>query len=403
MMEKKFSGIRSTAIRTFIAGFMVLALLAFVLPQAAQAGVGTSGGATIYNTVKVTYTAGTGTLFANGSATLTVNTVATYPTLTPSPTSQTVSAGNGADAITYTYTVLSNSNGPDTYTATGLNDAAAGISAATAASITTSVVHLWAGTVIAATGLTSITVPYNTATAGGLVTGATIKINGNTYTVGTITTGTAAHIDGSGNLVAEIPDGVALTKIAGSDVSIAAGSQAGEYKAASLAIAFTTGTPSVPGTSGTYTSTFTVTTTSVVPSVATGTGGTSVVTTVLSPTVTIVKTVSSNDALGVTIVKPGDTLTYTMTVTNGSTTGSVSNVTVIDPVPAYTTYVAASTTLNGIAVTDNAGASWLVAGLTVDDVVARGAGTVGSGVLQAHSGTPATAGIAVIVYQVKVN
>ena len=112
---------------------------------------------------------------------------------------------------------------------------------------------------------------------------------------------------------------------------------------------------------------------------------------------------SSNDALGVTIVKPGDTLTYTMTVTNGSTTGSVSNVTVIDPVPDYTTYVAASTTLNGIAVTDNAGASWLVAGLTVDDVVARGAGTVGSGVLQAHSGTPATAGIAVIVYQVKVN
>jgi uncharacterized repeat protein (TIGR01451 family) len=402
-MKKTFINIKGSGLRALIGGFALLALLSFVLPQAAQAaGVGTSGGATIYNTVKVTYTAGTGTLFANSTVTLTVSTVATAPTITPSPTSQTVSAGIGTNAITYTYTVLSNSNGPDTYTASGLTDTPSGISAATGESITTSVVHLWAGTVTAATGITSITVPYNTATAGGLTTGATIKINGNTYTVGTITTGTAASTNGSGNLVPEVGDTIALTKIAGADASIAVGSQAGEYKAASLAIAFTTGTPTTPGTSGTYTTTYTIKTTSVVPSQSSSTA-TSVVTTVLSPTVTIVKTVVSNDPLGNTIVKPGDILTYTMTVTNGSTTGSVSSVTVIDPVPAYTTYVAASTTLNGIAVTDNAGASWVVAGLTVDDNPTRTAGSVGTGTLLAHNGTPATAGIAVIVYKVTVN
>ena len=402
-MKKTFINIRWAGLRALVGGFALLALLSFVLPQVAQAAVGTSGGATIYNTVKVTYTSGTTTLHTSSNISLTVSTVATYPTLTPSPTSQTVSAGNGAQVINYTYTVLSGSNGPDTYTASGLTNAPANISAATSDSITTSSVHLWAGTVIGSSGITSITVPYNTASAGGLVTGAHIQIGNNTYTVGTITTGTAASTDSSDNLVPETGDTIALTKIAGGDTSIALGAQAGEYKAASLAITFTTGTPTTPGTSGTYTSTFTVTTTSVVPSQASGTGGTSVVTTVLSPTVSIAKSVVSNDPLGNTIVKPGDKLTYTITVTNGSTTGSVSSVTVIDPVPAYTTYVTGSTTLNGILVNDVSSVSQIVSGLLVDDNQSRTSGTVGTGILQAHSGSPATNGVAVIVYQVTVN
>ncbi|MCK0154167.1 isopeptide-forming domain-containing fimbrial protein [Alcanivorax sp. S6407] len=62
---------------------------------------------------------------------------------------------------------------------------------------------------------------------------------------------------------------------------------------------------------------------------------------------------------------PGDTLEYTFTVTNTADIPA-SNVMLMDQIPAGTTYVAASTTLNGAAQADISGASPLVTGMQIN-------------------------------------
>ena len=64
------------------------------------------------------------------------------------------------------------------------------------------------------------------------------------------------------------------------------------------------------------------------------------------------------------IVDPGDTLKYTITVTNSGAT-TATNVVLTDAIPANTTYVAGTTTLNGLAVADVGTTSALVGGLPV--------------------------------------
>src|SRR5439155_14501357 len=61
----------------------------------------------------------------------------------------------------------------------------------------------------------------------------------------------------------------------------------------------------------------------------------------------------------------GDTLRYTITVKNISNADAV-NVLLRDAVPANTTYVAGSTTLNGVAVADVASASQLGNGMQIN-------------------------------------
>ena len=61
----------------------------------------------------------------------------------------------------------------------------------------------------------------------------------------------------------------------------------------------------------------------------------------------------------------GDTLRYTITVKNTGS-GNAINVVLRDAVPANTTYVAGSTTLNGAKVADVAGASPLVNGMPIN-------------------------------------
>ncbi len=101
------------------------------------------------------------------------------------------------------------------------------------------------------------------------------------------------------------------------------------------------------------------------------------------------------------IVDPGDTLTYTITVQNSAAIPAT-GVVLTDSVPANTTYVADSTTLNGEAVADVAGGSPLASGIDISSfdltppLPGPGAGTVSPGetaVLQFHLlvdiGTPA--------------
>jgi uncharacterized repeat protein (TIGR01451 family) len=119
-----------------------------------------------------------------------------------------------------------------------------------------------------------------------------------------------------------------------------------------------------------------------------------VITTVSSPAVTITKIADKANA------STGDTITYTITVTNTHASASVNNVTVIDPLPQYTNYVANSTRLNGgpppnITVFGDGATSPLVAGLLVDNNNSRGAGAVATGILPAG-------GVATITFQVTV-
>ena len=106
-------------------------------------------------------------------------------------------------------------------------------------------------------------------------------------------------------------------------------------------------------------------------------------------TLTIVK--SSNPTPS---VAPGQNITYTITVTNTSS-GRATNATVTDPLPAYTTYVANSTRLNGITVAGDGATSPLIAGLLVDDNGSRTPGAPATGILPAG-------GVATVTFQVKV-
>lgn len=369
--------------KKFINVLALLALLAFILPAAVQAA--TSGGATIYNTVKVNYTSGTNTLFATANVSTTVNTVAALPTVT-NPSNQIVTAGT---AVTYNYTIKSNSNGYDTYTTSALANAAANITAATGTSVGANV-SLWGGIVLSS-GAGTISVPYGT--TSNLTAGtSTVQIGANTYTVSAISAGSAASTDGSGNLVAEVPATLTLTVISGTAVtagSVAAGTQVGEFKTAGLVDLLTAGTPTTAGTDGTYSTTFTITTGSTTPSQLNMTT-TAVVTTVSSPQVTITKAADKANA------SSGDTITYTITVTNTHAFAQATSVTVIDPVPAYTTYVSNSTRLNTITVNGDGATSPLVAGLLIDNNTSRAAGAVATGILP--SSTTAT-----VTFQVTVN
>ncbi|MBK5276638.1 MAG: DUF11 domain-containing protein [Desulfuromonadales bacterium] len=375
-----------TAVKTVFGSLALLACLTFALPQAAQAA-GTSGNATIYNTVKVTYQSGTNTLFATANVSVTVNTVTVLPTITV-PTGQTVAAGA---SVTYDYILKSNANGLDTYTTSALSNAPTSISAATATSVTASV-QLWGGIALGS-GAGTITVPFNT-TAGLSAGTSTVQIGANKYTVSTITAGTAASTDGSGNLVAEGPTTLTLAVIGASPAitagSVTAGTQVGEFKNTALTAALTAGTPTTAGTDGSYVTNFVITTGALPSALSTLAAATSVTTTVSSPRVTITKTANVANA------SPGGTITYTITVTNTHPTASANAVTVIDPVPAYTTYVANSTRLNTITVAGDGGSSPLVGGgLLVDNDAGRTGGVAASGILPAL-------GVATIIFNVTV-
>jgi uncharacterized repeat protein (TIGR01451 family) len=378
-VKNKSSGVIRPALAAV--ALAVLAILSLALPQGANA---TSAGATIYNTVKVTYTAGATSLFATANVSVTVNIVPAAVTVT-NPINQTVAAGGTAS---YAYVVKSNANGLDTYTTSALTNTPANIGAATGTSVTASV-QLWGGNAVGS-GAGTITVPFGTTT--GLTAGtSTIQIGANQYTVSAINPGTAASTNaGTGNLVAEVPATLTLAPIGASPAitagSVAAGTPVGEFKAVALTAALTAATPTTPGTDGTYSTTYTISSTATPVAAFTTVA---VITTVSSPQVTITKTSSTPTA------KPGDTITYTITVKNTHASASVSSVTVIDPVPAYTTYTNGSTRLNGITVNGDGAVSPLIAGLLVDNNNARAPGAVATGTLPAG-------GTATITYSVVV-
>lgn len=98
-----------------------------------------------------------------------------------------------------------------------------------------------------------------------------------------------------------------------------------------------------------------------------------------------------------TVLLPGDTLSYTLTVRNTGNENAT-GVTLRDLVPAFTTYVPGSTRLNGTVVADpSTGVSALRDGLLI-----RAAGTTTAGRLPADA-TAAPASLATITFSVTVN
>ncbi len=105
----------------------------------------------------------------------------------------------------------------------------------------------------------------------------------------------------------------------------------------------------------------------------------------------------SDDLTGdVAVLEAGDTLRYTITVANIGNEDAIS-VTLRDAIPNFTTYIAGSTTLNGLAVADVGGTSALVAGMPIN-----AASNSTAGVMEADATAPADH-IATIVFQVQVN
>ena len=88
-----------------------VALLGLALTPAAHAL--TAGGATIHNTATLTFTGGTATASVN----VTVNTIASLPTITVDKVANGVDVYAGNDVV-YTYTIVNNANGSDTFNLT---------------------------------------------------------------------------------------------------------------------------------------------------------------------------------------------------------------------------------------------------------------------------------------------
>jgi uncharacterized repeat protein (TIGR01451 family) len=373
MKQQRTNFIRSG--RNTLFGLALLAISSILLPQGAQAAV--SAGASIFNEASVVYDflATPGISQTSTGVSVTVATLAAAPTVTVTPLIQTTIEGGN---INYVYTIRSNSNGPDTYTETLITTTdSAEIDSASPSieNFPTPSITLWGGIVVACQGVVAdadeICLPAGAQT--GLAGTDTVNLNGNLYTVGTITAGTVQS-SGAAEVTTKIQlvDDITTHGIAAS--SAAAGDPVGEY--GTLTMNQTAGTLTAPNPSGTHTTNVTFETTgtdinNLKVSYTTSLGaGNEVITTVAAPAVTFAK------AASVLTAKPGEPITYTLTVTNNGA-APVDNVVVSDTAPNYTTLLPGTTTLNG---------------------VATGEITLGVPV-----GTLAPAGVATITFDVRVN
>lgn len=330
-MKKTFSNIRVAALKAFIGSLALLSLLAFVLPQAAQAS--TAANTTIRNTATVTYndTKGTAMTPVSGSVDITVAFVCATPTLS-APTDITTQPGTNA---VYSYTITAGANGPDTYNLSALVTAqSAGISGSTVAVLPTSVIlggtTVAVGVTIAASGTTAISVPNDAsinASVNGIEALDTIVIGTAVYTVASITdnggsVGTYSTITVNGNGASQV---------------LAVGTIIGERKTFTMTV--TPGTLAIPTTAD---QTITVATSAVGTTGACSATSDSTITTVQYPKLSVTKEVSPDGNTWYTTgtapqFAPNAIVYYRITVNNGGTSNA-SAVVLTDAQPLYTTY-----------------------------------------------------------------
>jgi|GEM_PF-1504159 len=411
---------KALACVVFLVGAMTM------LTPASASAAGTSAGATIWNVVDVQWSTGTATYHNQATAGIAVAVLAATPTLTALPTNRTVLAGA---FVTYSTAVQSNSNGQDTYTITQTAEGLTNIAAAGYTVPAPGSIALWGGTITRA----DVTLDGVIRLPGGSPTpavGSYVNITGRgLYLVSATTPGNAASgaTSAAAPSTLEVEATVTLapatrwgysgsTAIVHADATLV-GVQTGQVNAADT-LSFTAGSPTsssvgdgIYATTCTFTSTATTlagakllqttvfTTRVSMPNVTiskwfrTITGGSpGTITTTISPA-------SNPPAAGFfqtgsgTAPKPGEYVEYCLIIHNNHSSVASSNNTVVDPVPAYTTYHANTTdsvlnvgnaaqTLSPVA--DNSGVS----------VVAQ-AGGYNTGILSPSN-------YSIIVYQVQV-
>ncbi|PKN38507.1 MAG: hypothetical protein CVU62_06640 [Deltaproteobacteria bacterium HGW-Deltaproteobacteria-2] len=353
-MKTTFINIRMAVLRSLAGSFALLVLLAFVLPQAAQAA--TAANTVIRNTVTVNFkdTAGTSMTAVTDTVDITVELV--YATATLSAPGDGTTDPNTAEV--YNYTITSNANGPDTYalsaavTTDGTNTT--GSTAATSVASVT----LGATTVAAAvSSSTTITVPSDgtsDSSINGIEDEDTVVIGGAEYHVDSITdnaTGTSTI--------------VLLTAVTAS-----AGDGIFERKTFT-----TTVTPGTIAAGATADQTIYVTTTADgggTPASATD----ETITTVYIAKITVdkkvndAKTTSCNgswmDTQTSVKFKKDDYVCYRVTVTN-SGSSAVNTVVITDPQPPYTTYEAGTARLAASGTGNSYGGTTLTDSNAADD------------------------------------
>lgn len=342
----------------------------FALVLGAGAHANTSGGATIHNAATLTY---------NGSQTVTDAVDVSVLTIGSAPDFGLTSTGpfnlNAGDTVTLNYTITATGNGSDSYSLTAATSVETGMTAGTTYTPSVNAIVLGASY----TTLPSTAVDGDTGTiyvaAGSeanLSVGDTVVLNGNVYTVESVTPGTPASTVGN-TTTAEVPTQINLTVplASGSPViglaTVGAGVQVGERGTFSVDV--TVSAPATAGTDGDIDVVVSGATsaldTAAIPapvtfSTAGGAGVDDASITVLSGTVTLLKealnitrNASGTHASSGVTAQAGDVIEYriTMEVTAGG--GDALTSILADEVPQFTTYVLGSTTLNGVAVTDD--------------------------------------------------
>jgi hypothetical protein len=408
-MKKTFINIRLAALRALVGSFALLALLAFVLPQAAQANM--AANTQIKNAAQLSYFDGATTQTANASVTVTVALVPSAAIDVAGPNQTTEYAGVNTQ-LSNTFTVTATANGLDSYTLTptlgggGINETGASVSLTSPSSP----VSLGATVTLANCTTTTLYVPSDgtaDSTVNGISAGTVVVIGSDTRTVTSVTdpggSGIATIVlpalsiaPAAGVLVAQQ---VVVTVLAKSGTITASGQSIVITK--TLTVASTTD-PTKTTTSGAVTDTYTsglatfakyvrnVTNPIVGGGATTSYGGNTYYTT------------------GVT-AKPSEVLEYIVTVTN-SGTGNISSCVVTDTIPVNyanfnttpysgstaVTYVNESNAVSYLTATagDDA-ATWSSPTLTVN------VGT-GAGIPPAPGGTIAAGNIVKALYQVSV-
>lgn len=346
------------------------ALAGATLVASAGAFASTGGGATIHNAATLTYNSGQQVTAWVDVDVMTIGTAPSFALETSGPF--TVNAG---ETITLTYSITANSNGTDSYSLSTATSTTTGMTAGTTFTPSTNTVTLGASVTAAPSAVVdgdtgTIYIPAGSET--NIAVGDTVVINGFEYTVESVTPGTVASTVGN-TTTAETYTAINLTVPLGSgspsigNATIAVGTQVGEQQ--TFTIDVTVSAPTTVGTDGEVSpaisgNTSALDTNGDPASFDTATDGDNTndpSITVLSATVSITKEARNVTKGGVFATsgvnaQTGDTLEYRITMEVAAGTGDAVDSVLTDEVPDYTTYVASSTTLNGAAVTDDAGA-----------------------------------------------
>lgn len=372
---------RKTGVPQLAALTVLLAAGSMLAPSLASAN--TAANTTVRNTVYVDYADAAAVVQPQISAEVdvVVQLVAATPSIS-APVDQTIAPSSTA---TYSYTVFSNANGPDSYNITTPLVESGGLSASTAAPSVTPVT-LGATTIVSAIAIpattnTAITVPSDTtsdASVNSIIAGDTVVINGVVCSV-------VSLVDNGTPLTGAITNST-LTVNCASAVAATVGMVVGERRSFTVLVDPNGFVPPGPET---------VTVTTTVRDAANAQpAATDVTITTVEQLLSVVKyvrnvttpvvgggstltiggsTYYTTGVLGV----PGDTLEYLVEVTNTSGSNNATDTVISDPIPAFTTFSA-----TGFAVINNA--LTITAATAAED---NDAGEVQSGTVYLYPGS----------------